>query len=119
MHRSKETLQQAPQNKRKESYGPGLTERKDKTTVAGCPNEKRTEPQTLKGYRGERVGDGLSPRIRRAADFRNIQGGSAISWNTVTTTGCDRRVNRGRGRRTRGVTQRGEPLSRGDASHSG
>jgi len=29
MYRSKETLQQAPQNKRKESYGPGPTARKE------------------------------------------------------------------------------------------
>jgi len=41
IYRSKETLQQAPQYKRKESYGPRLTERKDKTTVAGCPSGKR------------------------------------------------------------------------------
>jgi len=34
------------------------------------------------------------PGNRRATDFRNIQGGSAIPWNTVTITGCDCRVNR-------------------------
>ena len=61
MYRSKETHQQAPQNKGKESYRPGPMERRDKTTVAGCPNGNRTEPQTPKGYRGERVRDGLSP----------------------------------------------------------
>jgi len=38
MYRSKETLQQAPQNKRKESYGPGPTKLKDKTTLARVPN---------------------------------------------------------------------------------
>jgi len=36
MYRSKETLEQAPLYKRKESYGPGPTERMDKTTVACC-----------------------------------------------------------------------------------
>jgi len=35
-----------------------------------------------------------SPVIGSATDFRNIQGGSAIPWNTVTITSCDRRVNR-------------------------
>jgi len=29
--------------------------------LPGALTEKRTEPQTLKGYMGERVGDGLSP----------------------------------------------------------
>ena len=48
MYRSKETLQQAPLNKRKESYGPGPTERKDKTTVACCLREF-PEPKRLRG----------------------------------------------------------------------
>ena len=34
------------------------------------------------------------PSNRLAPDFRNIQGDSAIPWNTVTTTSCDRKVNR-------------------------
>ena len=33
------------------------------------------------------------PSNRRASDFRNIQGDSAIPWNTVTNTSCARRVN--------------------------
>ena len=40
MYQSKETLEQAPSNKRKESYCPGPTEGKDKTTIASCPNGK-------------------------------------------------------------------------------
>jgi len=112
MYRSKETLQQAPLNKRKESYGPGPTERRDTTTIAGCPNGKTYLTPNPKGLQG-RAGRGRTvPSNRRAADFRNIQGGRAIlPWNTVTTMGCDRRANRGRGRR-----RRGEPP--GEESHS-
>jgi len=32
-----------------------------KLLLPGALTEKRNKPQTLKGYRGERVGDGLSP----------------------------------------------------------
>jgi len=45
MYMSKETLQQAPQNKRKESDGSGPTERNDKTTIAGVP---KGIPQTYR-----------------------------------------------------------------------
>jgi len=34
------------------------------------------------------------PGNRRVPDFRNIEGESAIPWNTVTSRSCDRRVNR-------------------------
>jgi len=87
MYRSKETLQQAPLNKRKESYGPGLTERKDKTAVAWCLREL-PEPNGV----GARHDTGGLPSNRRASDFRKIQGDSAIPWNTVIDTSCDRRV---------------------------
>ena len=87
MYRSKETRQQALINKRKESYGPGPTERKDKTTVAWCVREL-PEPNGL----GARRHTGGLPGNRRASAFRNIQGDSAIPWNTLTNTGCDRRV---------------------------
>ena len=59
-----------------------------KLLLPGALTEKRTGPQTHEGYRGERVRDGPSPVIGDAADLRNIQGGSAIPWNTVTTTGA-------------------------------
>jgi len=90
MYRSKETLQQAPQNKRKNSYGTKCRRSgKDKTTVACCLGEF-PEPNGL----GARRDTGGLPGNRRAPDFRNIQGDSAIPWNTVTSTSCDRRVNR-------------------------
>jgi len=34
------------------------------------------------------------PGNRPTTNFRNIQGGSAIPWKSVTITSCDRRVNR-------------------------
>jgi len=87
MYRSKATLEQAPLNKREESYGPGPTERKDKTTVAWRLREL-PEPNGL----GARHDTGGLPGNWRASDFRNIQGDSAIPWNTVTNTSCDRSV---------------------------
>jgi len=90
MYRGKETLQQAPQNKRKDSYGTKCRRSgKDKTTVACCLGEF-PEPNGL----GARRETGGLPGNRRAPDFRNIQGDSAIPRNTVTSTSCDRRVNR-------------------------
>ena len=43
---------------------------------------------------GQDEDTGGVPVNRRAPDFRNIQGDSAIPWNTVTDTSCDRRVSR-------------------------
>jgi len=43
---------------------------------------------------GARRDTGGLPGNGHATDFRIIQGGSAIPWNTVTITSCDRRVNR-------------------------
>jgi len=37
MYSRKETLQEAPQNKRKKSCGPGPMEQRGKTTIAGVP----------------------------------------------------------------------------------
>jgi len=89
MYRTKETLQQAPQNKRKDLTAQGRRSGKDKTTVACCLGEF-PEPNGL----GARWDTGRLPGNRRAPDFRNIQGDGAIPWNTVTSTSCDRRVNR-------------------------
>jgi len=64
-------------------------ERKDKTTVASC---LRNFPEPI-GL-GATCDMGGQPGNLRATDFRNIQGGSAIPWNTVTIMSCKCRVNR-------------------------
>ena len=119
MYRSKETLQQAPLNKRKESYGPGPTERKDKTGIAGVlrRNSPNISPE------GQDIKRGGLPCNRRTTEFRNIQGGSAIPWNTRTITSCDSRVSceagqEGEGSHAarRGTQQRGcqpQPIDQG------
>jgi len=52
-----------PKTKEKILTAQGRRSGEDKLLLPVALTEKHTEPQTHKGYRGERVGDGLSPVV--------------------------------------------------------
>ena len=76
--RQDKTLWRAPKTKEKNLTAQGRRSGKDKTTVSGCPNGKTYRTANPTGYRGERVGDGVSPVFGDLSDFRTGQGCSAI-----------------------------------------
>ena len=80
MYRSKETLQQAPQNKRKDLHGTSADKEESYNYCCRMPR-RNTLTKTVEG---QGVDEGGMPCNRRASDFSMGHVGSAIPRPSVT-----------------------------------